>query len=136
MKDVLTMIESNEFNKDIGTRIRTVRDNLGKTREQISEAAGISAQFLFYIETGRKSMSAKTIVNLAKALNVSTDYLLLGNNANDFKTVASAASSMSVPLKIIKALEGLSSEKLNLAEKFIEDFSNGARNDKKKSRHL
>lgn len=120
------MIESNEindFNTSIGRRIRNVRESMGKTREQISEAAGISAQFLFYIETGRKSMSAKTIVNLAKALNVSTDYLLLG----DTSAVGVAAAAMPMTVRIAKSLEGLSNEKLKLAEKFLEDFSIGAR---------
>ena len=115
------MLESNEFNTDIGQRIRNVRESLGKTREQIAEAAGISAQFLFYIETGRKSMSAKTIVNLAKALNVSTDYLLLGHEEYSAMPGAAAISN------IAKILAGLSLDKLNLAEKFIADFSNGAR---------
>lgn len=120
------MIESNEindFNTSIGKRIRNVRESMGKTREQISEAAGISAQFLFYIETGRKSMSAKTIVNLAKALNVSTDYLLLGNTA----AVGAAAASITLPNRIAKSLEGLPHEKLKLVENFLADFSIGAR---------
>ena len=123
MKDVILMVEPNAFNTDIGKRIRQLREGQGKTREQLAEAAGISAQFLFYIETGRKSMSAKTIVNLAKALGVSTDYLLLGN-----KSGASTASvGMPMILKIAKVLDGLSTEKLKLAERFLEDFSNGAR---------
>ena len=121
------MIESNEindFNTSIGKRIRNVRESMGKTREQISEAAGISAQFLFYIETGRKSISAKTIVNLAKALNVSTDYLLLGNTA---AVGAAAAASILLPNRIAKSLEGLPHEKLKLVENFLADFSIGAR---------
>ena len=100
------MLESNEFNTDIGQRIRNVRESLGKTREQIAEAAG---------------MSAKTIVNLAKALNVSTDYLLLGHEEYSAMPGAAAISN------IAKILAGLSLDKLNLAEKFIADFSNGAR---------
>lgn len=123
------MPESNEFNTDIGQRIRNVRESLGKTREQIAEAAGISAQFLFYIETGRKSMSAKTIVNLARALNVSTDYLLLGDRPDSEAATAISAVAKMVPLtvRIAKSLEGLSTEKLKLAEKFLQDFSVGAR---------
>ena len=125
------MIESNEindFNTSIGKRIRNVRESMGKTREQISEAAGISAQFLFYIETGRKSMSAKTIVNLAKALNVSTDYLLLGNTAAvGAAAAAAAAASILLPNRIAKSLEGLPHEKLKLVENFLADFSIGAR---------
>lgn len=126
-KGVIAMLENNEFNTNIGRRIRSVREALGKTREQISEAAGISAQFLFYIETGRKSMSAKTIVNLSKALGVSTDYLLLGNKNVVGAAASLAAAGMPLTAKIIKSLEGLSTEKLKLAEKFLEDFSNGAR---------
>ena len=123
-------MERTEFNTNIGKRIRRVREALGMTREQVSEAAGISSQFLFYIETGRKSMSAKTIVNLAKALNVSTDYLLLGN----IEPVSSAASLGKAAANILRVLDGLSMEKLKLAETFLEDFSNGARKDAKKIR--
>ena len=102
-----------EFNVNIGKRIRQIRESQNKTREQIAEAAEISPQFLFYIETGQKSMTAKTIVNLAKALNVTTDYILIGQY-----------SSMS---RIVDNLEGLEPEKLDLAEKFLEVFSAGAR---------
>lgn len=103
----------NDFNVDIGKRIRQIRESQGKTREQIAEAAEISPQFLFYIETGQKSMSAKTIVNLAAALNVTTDYLLRG--------------CITPMAKIVTNLEGLPPEQLNLAEKFLKTFSAGAR---------
>ena len=101
------------LNLEIGNRLRKIREMQNKTREQVAEAAEISAQFLFEIETGKKSMTAKTIINLARALNISTDYLLLGN--------------ISATSKIANSLEGLSSEKLTLAESFLKDFSAGAR---------
>ena len=106
------MKENNNFNIDVGSRIRKIREYQGKTREQIAEAADISSQFLFYIETGRKSMTAKTIVNLAKALNVSIDYMLLG--------------CITPTAKIVNELEGLPPDKLSLAEQFIKTFSIGA----------
>ena len=103
---------NNNLNSAIGNRIRLIRDAQGKTREQLAELAEISAHFLFEIETGKKSMTAKTIINLSRALNVSTDYILLGNTT---------------PLsKIVNNLEGLLPEQLNLAEQFIETFSIGA----------
>lgn len=102
-----------DLNIEIGRRLRNIRERQKKTREQVAESADISAQFLFEIETGKKSMTAKTIINLARALNVSTDYLLLGNIATTSK--------------IANVLEGLSSEKLILAENFLKDFSLGAR---------
>ena len=106
-------MNANDFNLDIGKRIRQIRESQGKTREQIAEIAEISPQFLFYIETGQKSMTAKTIVNIANSLNVSTDYLLRG--------------CITPMAKIVNNLEGLPPETLNLAEKFLETFSTGAR---------
>ena len=105
------MNENNDFNTNIGKRIRSIRESQGKTREQIAELADISSQFLFYIETGKKSMTAKTIVNLAKALNVTTDFLLLG-----------CITPMS---KIVNDLEGLTPDQLDLAGTFIKIFSKG-----------
>lgn len=57
-------------------------------------------------------MTSKTIVNLAKVLNVSTDYILTG--------------SVTPLSRIVNNLEGLDSDKLNLAEEFIKVFSKGA----------
>ena len=95
----------------IGNRIRLLREAQGKTRDKLSEAAEISPHFLFEIETGKKSMTSNTIINIAKALNVTTDFILTG-----------AATPMA---KIVSNLEGLPSEQLNLAEQFIETFSIG-----------
>ncbi len=101
-----------ELNLEIGKRIRIIREGQKKTREQISEIAEISPQFLFDIESGKKGMTSPTIINLAKALNVSTDFILTGNVT---------------PLaKIVNNLEGLAPDKLNLAEEFIKVFSKGA----------
>jgi len=63
-------------------------------------------------------MKAQTIINLAKALEVTTDYILTGNN--------DAPTS-----KILKNLEDLTPDTLNIAEKFLEIFTEGARNYKK-----
>lgn len=105
------------LNIEIGNRIRTIRELKKKTREQVAEIAEISPHFLFEIETGRKSMKAQTIINLAKALEVTTDYVLLGSN--------DAPTS-----NILKNLENLSPDTLNIAEKFLEIFSEGARKKK------
>ena len=57
-------------------------------------------------------MTSQTIINLAKVLNVTTDFLLLG-----------CVTPMS---KIVNDLEGLPPEDLQLAEQFIKKFSRGA----------
>lgn len=54
--------------------------------------ANISPQFLVHIENGTKSMTANTICNLARALNVSADYLLFGLEDTDLnRTLAMEA---------------------------------------------
>lgn len=104
-------MSSKDLNIAIGNRIRLIRESQGKTRDKLSEEADISPHFLFEIETGKKSMTARTIVNLAKALNVTTDYLLLG-----------CITPMS---KIVNDLEGLTPDQLDLAGTFIKIFSKG-----------
>lgn len=101
------------LNVEIGKRVRVIRELQNKTREQLSEVAEISPHFLFEIETGRKSMKAQTIIKLAKALEVTTDYILTGSN--------DAPTS-----KVLKNLENLPSDTLSIAEKFLEIFSKGA----------
>ena len=59
-------------------RIRDHREFLNYTREQLSEKSDISTQFLADIENGRKSMTAKTLRNISKALSLSADYILNG----------------------------------------------------------
>ena len=68
---------------DIGKRVRKTREHYGFTRERLAEMANISPQFLVHIENGTKSMTANTICNLARALNVSADYLLFGLEDTD-----------------------------------------------------
>ena len=71
-------MEKKSLNIEVGKRIREIREYQHFTREQLSEKANISTQFLSDIQNGYKSMTVLTIINLAKALNISTDYLLLG----------------------------------------------------------
>lgn len=104
-------MDKKELNETIGNRIRLLRESQGKTRDKLSEEADISPHFLFEIETGRKSMTSNTIIKIASALNVTTDFILLGE-----------ATPMA---KIVNNLEGLPPEQLNLAGQFIETFSMG-----------
>ena len=104
------MKRSVDFNTNIGKRLRAVREAQGKTREKLAEQADISSQFLFEIETGKKGMTARTIVNLSQALHVSTDYLLLGDARSN----------------LFNVLEGIPTDKQRLAEDFLKIFSRGA----------
>ena len=66
------------LNKEIGERIRELREQQNYTREALAGKINISAKFLYEIEIGKKGFSAKTLYQISKALSVSSDYIMLG----------------------------------------------------------
>ena len=60
----------------LGKKIRTIRKKKYKSQMRFSEAIGKSTTYISYIETGKKSMSLDTFVQIANALCVSPDILL------------------------------------------------------------
>ena len=60
----------------IGKRIRELRKQQNSTREGLAEKAGISAKFLYEIETGKKGFSIDILGKLSRALAVSCDYIV------------------------------------------------------------
>ena len=48
------------------------------TQEKLSELANITPQTVSTAELGQKAMRPETIIRVCTALNISTDYLLLG----------------------------------------------------------
>lgn len=62
--------------KMLGARIKQVRLNKGLTQEKLSEMCGLSLTYLGVIENGHKKLSVRTLVKIARVLDVSTDYLL------------------------------------------------------------
>lgn len=67
-------------NREIGLRLRRLREGRNLSREQLAEAADISVQFLADIETGRKGMTVQTLRKLVLALRCSADELILGHS--------------------------------------------------------
>ncbi len=65
-------------NQEIGKRIRELREFQNYTREELAEKINISAKFLYEIEMGKKGFSAKTLYKISRALSVSSDYIMLG----------------------------------------------------------
>ena len=59
----------------IGCRIKNARTKQRLTLEKLSEMVGISRNFLWEIEAGRKAPAMQTFYNICKEINVSADYL-------------------------------------------------------------
>ncbi len=80
----------------IGNRILSRRRQLRITQEELAEKAGITPQTVSSAELGKKALRPENIVRLCAALEISTDYLLLGKtNAGDHSVLLSKVSSLS-----------------------------------------
>ena len=71
-KEELSLIE-------IGKRITERRKKLGMTQEMLAEKGDLTPQFVSYAESGKRAMRPENVIKVAKALEVSTDYLLTGD---------------------------------------------------------
>lgn len=63
--------------KSLGDHVRQARARRGMTRKQLARDSGVSERYLAQIEAGHGNISVLVLRQLAKALNVSIDVLLL-----------------------------------------------------------
>lgn len=68
-----------EVLKQIGKRLYEQRQRLHMTQDELAEMANITPQTVSTAELGKKAMRADTIIRVCKALNISANYLLLGD---------------------------------------------------------
>jgi transcriptional regulator with XRE-family HTH domain len=88
----------------VGERIKERRGELGWTQGVLSQKAGISKSFLSDLENGKRSVGADTLLNIARSLGRSIDFLMTGD-----ETEASQAEiQIPKPLANFAAEEGLS----------------------------
>lgn len=74
-------MNSVEFNKKVGQRIRSARQTHNYTREYLAELADISPKFLYEVETGKKGCSTYVLYRIANALELKSDYIIYGDKA-------------------------------------------------------
>ena len=63
---------------EIGLRIFERRKQLGFTQEQLSAWMDVSVQMISNLERGNKAIKIDNLVKLSRILEVSTDYILTG----------------------------------------------------------
>ncbi len=64
---------------DLGRRVRKQRIALGWTQEELAEKVGMSTSFIGHVERGSRKASLETLIAIANAMEISTDYLLAGS---------------------------------------------------------
>lgn len=67
--------------KEIGERIKLLRQEQGMTQVQLSEILDMTQSNLSAIERGVRGVTVHQVVRIAKALRVSTDQILLAEKA-------------------------------------------------------
>ena len=80
-------MDSNEkyFRKNIGRKIKLARSWTNYTQEKLAEKLSLSTRYISQLERGIAFGSATTIINLCKALNISSNFLfddLIGNDSS------------------------------------------------------
>lgn len=68
----------------IGNKIHTLRENKKITQKELAELAGITEAALSRYEHDKRIPTSQIITRLARALDVSTDYLLSNSDNTDF----------------------------------------------------
>lgn len=62
--------------KEIGARLKEIREKKGVARKDIAEHLGVTYEAYMFYENGRNEIKASMLANICKYLNVSADYLL------------------------------------------------------------
>lgn len=108
----------------LGMKIKAERKEQGLTLEALAEKVGISRNFLWEIEAGRKAPALPTLYNLGATLNISVDYLLGLSAEKRSAAIEPYTTERDLELsRIIKELNGYGMKELLLISNLISDFS-------------
>lgn len=81
----------------MGKRLVARRKQLRLTQEEIAERTDLTTQRISTAETGKKALRPENIIKLCAALDISTDYLLLGKIASEDYDILSQKVSQLTP---------------------------------------
>ena len=65
---------------EVARRIKRLRTERGYSREEFASMIGVTSKFMYEVETFRKGFSVYRLVDIAKALEVSCDYVMTGED--------------------------------------------------------
>ncbi len=74
------------MSSSVGERIKQRRLEIGWTQDQLCTKAGLSKSFVSELENGKRSVSASNLLDIARTLNVSLDYLMTGKGSEEQPT--------------------------------------------------
>src|SRR5690349_12686383 len=66
--------------RDIGSRIRSAREDQGWTQDQLADAVGVSRSAVAQWETGRAGQVTGNLTRVAAALGIGVEHLMYGKD--------------------------------------------------------
>ncbi len=69
----------------MGYRIKEIREQKNMTQEELSRKSGVSRTIISFLENGNPNTTSKTLLSIARALEVSVDCLFYAQNAQSVK---------------------------------------------------
>ena len=103
-------MNDNDYKRKVGNIIAKQREYLGLSQEKLAEKADLSFQFISAIETGRQSFTITTLNKLCRALHMSADKIVFGEeNQTDTQ-------------QITALIQTIDEKYLPLAEEHIKTF--------------
>jgi len=102
----------NNFQKELGERIKILRGRIGLSQENLAKKFGISRVSLSQIENGDRKISAEEITKLAKIFDTSSDILL--DIEKDIEVVLEKQKEKTVKAK--------SAMRINVPQKNLDKF--------------
>jgi transcriptional regulator with XRE-family HTH domain len=72
------LLEMDEFQTQLGLRIRRLREKRGFTQESFADACGLHRNFMGSVERGRQNLTLKSLGIIAKGLGTTMSKLLSG----------------------------------------------------------
>lgn len=72
------------FYQGIGKRIKQLREEKGYSQRELAAQINMEKEMLMAFEDGRMRIFADHISKLSEVLEVTTDYLIYGNEKNSF----------------------------------------------------
>lgn len=96
---------------EIGQRLRQRRQELGLTRERMSELADIGTGYYGQLEVGTSQMSIDTLIKLSQSMHLPMEYILFGSGYEPADASA-----------VIDLLNRCNSRELTLAEEVLKLF--------------
>ena len=96
---------------EIGHRLRKRRQELGLTRDKMSELADIGSGYYGQLEVGTSQMSIDTLIKLSRSMHLPLEYILFGTGYENGDASA-----------VIDLLQHCSPRELSLAEDVLKLF--------------